>query len=240
MAKHVELYGVDLNEFPGGRIWSNERFLRWSANGLAGARVVGGPAVAGYILSHAPEDRSWKVGIGVALLGATDRLDGDMIRALKSSFDEGELEEYNECGHGNFGAWLDQFSDKAFVVPPMGALAVRGEISSAHPIAKLSRDVATSRAKKRIQELSGSFPSASELARYKTTAEMAAVAIGSSPLAALTGPDGETTFTEYAFRASTTLSLASGARYIGDLREAIINARVSDVEEIVIDQAEVV
>ena len=237
MSQGVELYGVDLADIPViGEKVDSEEFLVGAANALSVARIIGGPAIAGYILSHAPENRSWSWGIGAGLLGASDRLDGDIIRALKRSMSEEQLQAFIESGRANRGARLDHMADKAFVIPPMGALATRGEISWAHPAAKVGRDVAVNKIKEWRAALNdGEYASASELARWKATVEMVGVGIGASPLAANTGPNGETTWTEYTFRAATALSLTTGAQYAHDLWEASRNLNFHDMEELIID-----
>jgi phosphatidylglycerophosphate synthase len=231
----VEIYGRRISDIPAvGRLMDSEWFLRTAANGLSVARIIGGPAVAGYVMATRPEDRSWGVGIGVALLAAGDNVDGAMIKGLKRTMTENELAAYLQSGKADFGAKLDHLADKAFVLPPMTAFASRGEISWAHPMLKIGRDVGTGAIKKAVHERTGAYPSASELGRRKAVAEMAAVAIGASPLSRLTGPDGETTLTEYAFRASTALSLASGAQYVESLVTALREVRIADVRELVI------
>lgn len=238
MSQGVELYGQRLAEIPViGEAIDSEEFLCAAANALSVARGLAGPAIAGYILSNSPEDRTYAMGFAVAAIGASDRLDGDMIRALKLSMSEGELEEYQASGRADLGAKIDHLADKAFVIPPMGALAVRGEISPVHPMAKVGRDFAVGKVKARLAELGGGYRSASELARIKATAEMMGVSVGASPLAAKTGPDGETTWTEYIFRAATVLSLETGRQYVMDLQEAVINHRIADVEQIVLGGA---
>lgn len=235
MSKNVVLYGLNLNNVPViGGVLASERFLRPAADVLSVSRIIGGPAIAGYILTHRPEERSWKAGMGVGLWGLTDKLDGDIIKALTASMTDQEKAAYKQSAAAKRGAFLDHVADKAFVVPPQMALASRGEIARAHHRAKIARDVGVSTIKSIQARESGTYASAKQLARAKTYVEMSAVAIGASPLAAMREPDG-TTLTEYAFRAATALSIASGAQYAADLANAFMHARVEDVRELVID-----
>ena len=82
-------------------------------------------------------------------------------------------------------------------------------------------------------ELTGEYPSASPLARWKAAVEMGALAIAASPLSAETGPNGRT-LTEYAFFAATALSHKTAQDYSDALFDAIQEAHIDDVRALII------
>lgn len=210
-------------------------FMQPLANGLAIGRIAVSPLIGGYILATRPENRSMAVGIATAAVAMTDKADGDIARTLHAHMTKEQMDQFIEQGQLDRGARLDERADKAFVLVPMLALAMKGEVSWKHPVLKYSRDKWVKRSKEMRNQIDGEYPGALPLAKWKALVEMGGVAIGASPLAARTGPDGESSLTEYAFRASNTLSLTTGAQYTADLMTAIIDVKTKDIEELLAD-----
>ena len=234
--REVTLYGARLDQVPiVGGVLSREGVMRHTANTLSRARIVGGPAVAGYILTHRPEERSYAVGVAVAAGGLTDKLDGSLSRANVAAMTDEERAYHVESGRDAAGKKLDHRADKAWVLPPMAALAMRGEISVAHPALKLLRDRRVGGIKGQYHELTGEYPSAGDTARAKTTVEMAGVAVGASPLAAVHIPGTETTLPDAIFTVSTGLSEYSAGQYADDLRRAVIEMDLQAITELAAD-----
>ena len=234
--REVTLYGQRLDQVPvvGGFI-SSEKTMRRTANGLAIGRAMAGPAVAGYLLATSPENRTWKVALTVGAISATDRLDGDIARANMAAMTDEERAAYAAAGHEEFGKKVDHLADKAWVIPPMAALAMRGEISVAHPAAKIVRDRYVGKVKAARAEVGDDgYQSAIPLARWKASVEMLGVGVAASPVSAIVAPDGNTV-TEHVFRAATTLSMVTAEQYVDDLTDALQRMNVPDIMELGID-----
>lgn len=144
--------------------------FRAIANTLPVVRAIAGPVIAHTLHSTPPEERSWKLGATVALLGATDKLDGILAR---------------EIGPTKLGGWLDQTADKMFVAPSMRALGQNHEISGAHFSLKVARDVAVS-GMRAVAQQHGLQTDAGKWGKRKAFAEMTSMAAASSPVAAKT------------------------------------------------------
>lgn len=266
MSQGVELYGRRLADVPviGERI-DNARLLTNTANALTIGRAACGVPIAGYVLLNRPEERSMAVTAAVGVAAATDRLDGDIMRAVYSSMGEDEAEAFRNQevfgvgrvaryaakiagvnapeSAGEFGGWADHMSDKAFVYPPLAAFTVRREVPSTILMAKTMRDRRTNGDKAKIMELGEPVPKV-EKARWKTVVDMASIAIGSGPLAARRTRTGHT-WTEVGFMAGTVLSEASAEdyknarekaeEYARSLADAVAHIREADIEELIED-----
>lgn len=166
---------------------------RLTANGLSVGRGLAGPALAQYFLITPPEQRTWKHAGVVAGLVATDKIDGYLGRYAEAS---------------KLGAWLDQMADKAFVLPPMIALAKNGEIEDHHWKIKLGRDVGVTALRSAVH-MNGGSTSAETIGKIKASAEMTGLVMASSPLAS-EYPE----LTNRIFDTATTLNVVSGLQYM--------------------------
>jgi phosphatidylglycerophosphate synthase len=220
----VTVDGVQLDTLPiVGGLLSRRSVLRGITDALPIARGLSGPVIAKKIYETPPSERSALFMAGVAALAYTDRVDGIIAKQI---------------GTTKLGAMLDHMADKAFVLPGMTALAARGEISWGHPATKLARDVGVIGIKHVLAERNGGdYASAIDLARIKATAEMGALAIGCGPLAAYRSTETGTTLTELGFRASTALTVVTGAQYTQQLIESLRGGGLSDIEDLVTKQA---
>ncbi|MCA9342875.1 hypothetical protein KC950_02590 [Candidatus Saccharibacteria bacterium] len=171
----------------------SKQVARVGANSLSIGRGVAGLWLAHELRTTQPKDRDWVMASKVASLVITDTIDGKMGRYANPS---------------RLGSWLDQMSDKAFVLPPMITLANKGEIADYHWQVKLGRDIGVT-ALRSVVHLNGGSTAAETLGKMKATAEMTGLVVASSPLA-IEYPE----LSNKVFESATILNLASGAQYM--------------------------
>lgn len=186
-----------------------------AANSLSWLRVAAAPIIAERILTSENSYRGWLMAGGIAVLGATDKVDGWLGRkAAKLRFG---LENTR-------GAWLDQLSDKVFVHGILGSLAVKEAIDGNKGLAAvyginqaviLARDmwVTNVRSEASRQDID---IKARSLGKLKTAAQIAT-------LSAITAPifdsheAGSLAIQAGAVTATTALAIASGVSLAREL-----------------------
>lgn len=171
----------------------SKQIARLGANSLSIGRGLAGPWLAYKFETTKPEERDWAFTSKVAALVLTDTIDGHLGRYAEIT---------------KFGTWADQLADKAFVLPPMIALAKNGEISHLHWQAKLGRDIGVT-ALRGVVHLNGGSTAAESLGKMKAVAEMTGLIVAASP-ASQQYPE----LTERIFDTATTLNIVSGAQYM--------------------------
>ncbi len=146
----------------------NKSALNTVADGMAAARIVASPFIAGYLAMTSPEERNHPlVTGGVAVLSASDFADGRIARI---------------AGATERGAKLDEWADKAFVGSSWLAMAITGEIPPVHAGLKLARDVSVTALRSRARA-NGQSASVGNTGKQKTTIEMMTLTAANSPLA---------------------------------------------------------
>lgn len=139
---------------------------RVGVNVLPLIRVAAGPMIDGYLRRTPPEERTWLDASAIALVSFTDKLDGFWARRI---------------GPTDFGGWIDQLADKAFIIPPQLALKDNGELPAVHPYLKIARDVSVSGLRMWAAR-QGKDVSARSLGQRKTIVDMATLIAAGSPL----------------------------------------------------------
>ena len=188
----------------------DKQAARWTANGLSVGRGLAGPWLAHKLNEVPPSERDWGLTAKVAGIVATDKIDGFLGRYAEVSA---------------LGGWLDQMSDKAFVLPPMYVLAKNGEISDYHWQVKLGRDIGVTALRSMVQ-LNGGNTTADDLGKMKALTEMTGLVVASSPLA-----DRYPDLSNRIFDASSTLNIVSGAHYMHAFGEFTLSVMRGENQE---------
>jgi CDP-diacylglycerol--glycerol-3-phosphate 3-phosphatidyltransferase len=116
------------------------------------------------------------------------------------------------------GAWLDPLSDKLFVAAPIVALTLLGRFPIWAAIAIIGREVAVSVLRWRLDVRAVSMP-ASQLAKWKTVSQLAAVLLYLLPLGSGADP-----WKLAAVIVAVALTLYSGAEYFLTSRHRVESA----------------
>ncbi len=162
--------------------------LRVVANTLPVLRAVAGPVIAHKLHNTPPKERTWKFAGAVAVLAATDKLDGWLARRVGST---------------KLGGWLDQTADKKFLTPSLEVLGDTGEIAPAHHTLRVLRDGSVG-ALRADGKRRGLDTAATLSGQCKTSLDMAGLVIACSPLSTHSG------LVRTAMTGGTIMSLVSG------------------------------
>lgn len=197
------------------------------ANALSWLRIAAAPVLAERIISSENSYRSWALAGSIAVLGATDKLDGWMGRKSSRLLD----------GLGNVrGAWLDQLSDKVFVHGVLGSLVVKEAVHGSKTLAAvygvnqaaiIARDIWVTGARSDAAN-NDIDVKARPLGKLKTAAQLATMAVITTPI--FNSEDNLNQLVQSAAVSGTTaLAIASGISLVRDISSASESAKQSAV-----------
>ena len=173
-------------------------WMKAGADTLPVIRAGAGQYFKHYVRHNSKENRSKKHAAAFTGIALTDFFDGLLSRKSKS-------------GPDWLGGKLDQYADKALVLPIIHELAKNGEISEWHWQIAKARDVGVSVVRE-AASLYGIDGYARNLGKIKAWVQMAACASALMPEEKCSRD-----FTEQMFTASSALTLASGIDQVQDL-----------------------
>jgi len=188
----------------GSSNWVRDRYLpdgqvdayKIVADSLPIVRVGAGQYFRNHVKNTPKESRE---GTGHALT---------FVAVAGTDLADGWLSRRSLTGADWLGGKLDQYSDKALVLPIIQQLAKQGEISDWHWQVAKARDIGVS-ALREAASLYGINGYARDLGKYKAWVQMAACASALMPEEMCSKE-----FTEQLFTASSVLTLASGVDQI--------------------------